>query len=159
MAPSLSLLVSAASAIVPRRALVASVATAALVRPSASIADSSTFKTQLTAQLETLLNTNKDSVLDEINALIDFAADYGGMPTPAYRQQFVQAVLSKRAQLRATGGWDNEKEEQYLRLQRIVDPWRVVELQPAASGAVLAFAPVYIALLAVGFSPSSYSHY
>ncbi len=42
-----------------------------------------------------------------------------------------------------------ELEEKYLRLQRQVDPWRVTELQGRAQVAILLFAPVYVALLAV----------
>ena len=71
------------------------------------------------------------------------------MPTDKLRTEVVEAMRAKRGVLRSSNSWDPILEEEYQRVMRRVDPWRVVELQPLAQGSVIAFAPVYIALLAV----------
>ena len=83
-----------------------------------------------------------------LERLLELAREYDGMPTDALRKQLMDAVRAKRGKLRGQG-WDGALEEAYIQLQRQVDPWRVTELQGRAQVAVLLFAPVYVALLAV----------
>ncbi len=138
---------------VPRRALLAAplalAAAPIAAGPRAAHAASTPFAAKLRDAEAALSAADSSSVLEQINNILELATDYGGMPTTAYREELVRALLAKRGELRASGGWDNEKEEQYLRVQRTVDPWRVVQLESSASGAVFAFAPAYVGLLAV----------
>ena len=73
------------------------------------------------------------------------------MPTDKLRAEVVDLMRKKRGALKAVGSdaWGGVQEEEFQRVMRIVDPWRVVELQPFAQVTVLAFVPVYLALLAV----------
>ena len=73
------------------------------------------------------------------------------MPTDQLRAEVVNAMRTKRDVLRGGGKdvWGGILEEKYQRVMRVVDPWRVVEIQPIAQTSVVAFAPVYIALIAV----------
>ena len=73
------------------------------------------------------------------------------MPSDELRAEVVQLMRKKRDALKATGkeNWTGIQEEEFQRVMRVVDPWRVVEVLPLAQYSFLAFAPVYIALLAV----------
>ena len=157
---------AASSALLPaslvplgRRAVLAAPAAAALSAfgaPRAARADSA-FLQSLRAAESDLAASDGSTVLGSINALLELATDYSGMPSDELRKELMERVLAKRAALKAQGGWDEgsygEKEEQFLRLQRAVDPWRVTELQGPASLAILGFGPVYLGLLAVQVPP------
>ena len=73
------------------------------------------------------------------------------MPSDELRTEVVQLMRKKRDALKATGkeNWTGIQEEEFQRVMRVVDPWRVVEVLPLAQYSFLAFAPVYAALLAV----------
>lgn len=142
-----------------RRAVLAAPAAAALSTfgaPRAARADSAFLQSLRTAESD-LAASDGSTVLSSINALLELATDYSGMPSDELRKELMERVLAKRAALKAQGGWDEgsygEKEEQFLRLQRAVDPWRVTELQGPASLAILGFGPVYLGLLAVQVPP------
>jgi len=94
---------------------------------------------------------SSEEVEQALNRLVELAQDYDGMPTNALRKEVIDVARAKRTALQSQGkaGWDGIKEEQYNRLQRSVDPWRVVELESKAQFAVLLYLPVYAALLAV----------
>ena len=158
LAASLALL---PASLVPlgRRAVLAAPAAAVLSTfgaPRAARADSA-FLQSLRAAESDLAASDGSTVLSSINALLELATDYSGMPSDELRKELMERVLAKRAALKAQGGWDEgsygEKEEQFLRLQRAVDPWRVTELQGPASLAILGFGPVYLGLLAVQVPP------
>jgi len=133
-----------------RRALLA-VAPAALSLAALPAAPRAARAASLTAELreaeEMLAASDSSTVVAAINRLLEVSSEYGGMPSDALRKDLVEKVRAKRGALKSSGGWDEgsygEKEEQYLRLQRVVDPWRVVELQGFAQYAVIGFAPVY----------------
>lgn len=93
--------------------------------------------------------TSKDATIQTLGRLLQIGEDYNGMPTDKLRQEVVEAVRAKRDRLRNQNQWDGVLEEQYQRVMRVVDPWRVVELRPIAQGSVFVFPIVYGALLAV----------
>ena len=81
-----------------------------------------------------------------LGRLLELARDYDGMPSSALRDELMGALRARRAQLQGAG-WDGSLEEQYTLLQRVVDPWRVTELQAPAQGALFVFPFAYIGLL------------
>ena len=93
--------------------------------------------------------TDKDATMSTLGRLLQIGEDYNGMPTDKLRQEVVEAMRAKRDVLRGEKQWDGILEEQYQRVMRVVDPWRVVELRPLAQGSVFVFPLVYGALLAV----------
>ena len=119
--------------------------TALAMRPGAAHAS---FADDVTDAGKALTDATAADVPAALERLLDLSREYDGMPTDALRKQLMEAVRAKRDELRGQG-WGGELEETYLRLQRQVDPWRVTELQGRAQVAILLFAPVYVALLAV----------
>ena len=96
-------------------------------------------------------STGGQSTDTALERLLTISEDYGGMPTDQLRKEVVELMRKKRDALRSAGKeqWGGVEEEAYQRVMRVVDPWRVVELQPIAQVSVLAFVPVYAALLGV----------
>jgi len=98
-----------------------------------------------------MASTGGQSTEAALERLLAISQDYGGMPTDALRKELVELMRKKRDALKGVGteAWSGVEEEEYQRVMRIVDPWRVVEILPLAQYSFLAFPVVYLGLLAV----------
>ena len=98
-----------------------------------------------------MASTGGQSTEAALDRLLAISQDYGGMPTDALRKELVELMRKKRDALKGVGteAWSGVEEEEYQRVMRIVDPWRVVEILPLAQYSFLAFPVVYLGLLAV----------
>ena len=65
------------------------------------------------------------------------------------REALVNLMRKKRSALSGGPEWAGAAEEEYNRLMRVTDPWRVTELKPIAQTSIFLLGPVYIATLAV----------
>ena len=103
------------------------------------------------AEAGLMASTGGQSTEAALDRLLAISQDYGGMPSDALRKELVELMRKKRDALKGVGteAWSGVEEEEYQRVMRIVDPWRVVEILPLAQYSFLAFAPVYLGLLAV----------
>ena len=76
--------------------------------------------------------------------------DYGGLPTQELTEKLVAVMRAKRTSVQGDSKvWNGIPEEEYNRLMRSIDPWRVTELAPALQRSIYTFPLAYIALLAV----------
>ena len=98
-----------------------------------------------------MASTGGQSTEAALDRLLAISQDYGGMPSDALRKELVELMRKKRDALKGVGteAWSGVEEEEYQRVMRIVDPWRVVEILPLAQYSFLAFPLVYLGLLAV----------
>ena len=98
-----------------------------------------------------MASTGGQSTEAALERLLAISQDYGGMPTDALRKELVELMRKKRDALKGVGteAWSGVEEEEYQRVMRIVDPWRVVEILRLAQYSFLAFPLVYLGLLAV----------
>lgn len=98
-----------------------------------------------------MASTGGQSTEAALDRLLAISQDYGGMPSDALRKELVELMRKKRDALKGVGteAWSGVEEEEYQRVMRIVDPWRVVEILPLAQYSFLAFPVVYLGLLAV----------
>ena len=98
-----------------------------------------------------MASTGGQSTEAALERLLAISQDYGGMPSDALRKELVELMRKKRDALKGVGteAWSGVEEEEYQRVMRIVDPWRVVEILPLAQYSFLAFPLVYLGLLAV----------
>ena len=98
-----------------------------------------------------MASTGGQSTEAALERLLAISQDYGGMPSDALRKELVELMRKKRDALKGVGpeAWSGVEEEEYQRVMRIVDPWRVVEILPLAQYSFLAFPVVYLGLLAV----------
>ena len=98
-----------------------------------------------------MASTGGQSTEAALDRLLAISQDYGGMPSDALRKELVELMRKKRDALKGVGteAWSGVEEEEYQRVMRIVDPWRVVEILPLAQDSFLAFPLVYLGLLAV----------
>jgi len=103
------------------------------------------------AEAGLMASTGSKSTEAALDRILAISQDYGGMPSDELRKEVVELMRKKRDQLKGVSkeAWSGVEEEEFQRVMRIVDPWRVVEILPLAQYSFLAFAPVYIALLAV----------
>ena len=103
------------------------------------------------AEAGLMASTGGKSTEAALDRILAISLDYGGMPSDELRKEVVELMRKKRDALKAVSkeAWSGVEEEEYQRVMRIVDPWRVVEILPLAQYSFLAFAPVYLGLLAV----------
>ena len=103
------------------------------------------------AEAGLMASTGGQSTEAALDRLLAISQDYGGMPSDALRKELVELMRKKRDALKGVGpeAWSGVEEEEYQRVMRIVDPWRVVEILPLAQYSFLAFPVVYLGLLAV----------
>ena len=103
------------------------------------------------AEAGLMASTGGKSTEAALDAILAISQDYGGMPSDELRKEVVELMRKKRDALKAVSkeAWSGVEEEEYQRVMRVVDPWRVVEILPLAQYSFLAFAPVYFGLLAV----------
>ena len=87
--------------------------------------------------------------VEQLSGLTELVREYEGLPSDQAREALVNLMRKKRSALSGGPEWAGAAEEEYNRLMRATDPWRVTELKPIAQTSIFLLGPVYIATLAV----------
>ena len=91
----------------------------------------------------------EEAIAGALSRLTELVREYEGLPSDQAREALVNLMRKKRSALSGGPEWAGAAEEEYNRLMRATDPWRVTELKPIAQTSIFLLGPVYIATLAV----------